>query len=75
MEFAQIRAISLGILLTLQRWPGTRHSFQGEAQNQSQIESNLPIRELPRERDVDESRVQIVINDPFAAPPSRTRSG
>jgi hypothetical protein len=49
--------------------------WKRKLKNQSQTGGNLPVEEFSRERDVSECRVQIVINDLFAAPPSRTRSG
>jgi len=49
--------------------------WKQKLKNQSQTGGNLPAGELSRERDVGDCGVQIVINDLFAAPPSRTRSG
>ena len=49
--------------------------WKQKLKNKSQTGGNLPVGELSGERDVGECRVKIVINDLFAAPPSRTRSG
>lgn len=41
MEFAQIRAISLSVVLTLHGWPGRRHSFSMNGSGSSKISRKL----------------------------------